>query len=62
MAWDQHASDYGPVGHTRHAETVMDRIRQPAHELWEAQGRPEGKDLEIWMQAQTQVVDEISLR
>ena len=29
-----------------------ERIRQRAHEIWEAEGRPEGKDKEHWKQAE----------
>ena len=31
------------------------RIRTRAHELWEAPGRPEGRELEHWMEAQAEL-------
>ena len=30
----------------------IDEIKVMAYEIWEQQGRPEGKDLEIWLEAQ----------
>lgn len=64
MTWDiaQRATGFGPVGYSRQADIAMDRIRLRARELWEAQGRPEGKELEIWTLAETQVAEEMSLR
>lgn len=32
-----------------------DRIRQRAHELWEEQGRPEGRHDEHWRQASSEI-------
>jgi hypothetical protein len=32
-------------------DTREDRIRAKAHDLWEADGRPEGKDRQHWEQA-----------
>ena len=32
-------------------ETDEDRIRRKAHELWEAEGRPHGRDQDHWIQA-----------
>ncbi|MCZ0960921.1 DUF2934 domain-containing protein [Paracoccus benzoatiresistens] len=32
-----------------------ERIRQRAHQLWEEQGRPEGKHAEHWQQASSEV-------
>ncbi len=32
-----------------------ERIRQRAYELWETQGRPEGRDLEHWEQARLEI-------
>ena len=31
-----------------------DRIRQRAHQLWEEQGRPEGRQADHWDQARTE--------
>lgn len=33
----------------------MDRIRQRAHEIWEAEGRPEGRDRDHWQQAEQEL-------
>lgn len=64
MEWHnaQRATGFGPVGHERQAETVMERIRARSHDLWESAGRPEGREAEFWRQAETEVVEEISLR
>ena len=32
------------------------RCRSRAHELWEAAGRPDGRDLEHWTSAQTEIL------
>ena len=32
-----------------------DRIRQRAHEIWEQQGRPEGRQEEHWAQARREI-------
>lgn len=37
------------------------RIRQRAHELWEAEGRPEGRDIEHWREAERQIMFEEGL-
>ena len=33
------------------AETLEDRIRERAYHLWEADGRPPGRDVEFWHRA-----------
>ncbi|HTH15198.1 MAG TPA: DUF2934 domain-containing protein [Magnetospirillum sp.] len=64
MPWNiaQRATGFGPVGYAAQADTVMNRIRTRVHALWEQAGRPQGRDAEFWQQAETEVVDEISLR
>lgn len=64
MAWDnaQRATGFGPVGYSRQADLVMERIRHRAHDLWEAEGRPTDRDLHLWLRAEAEVVEEISLR
>ncbi len=37
-------------------ETNIDRIRQRAHELWEEEGRPEGRDRDHWQQATREIL------
>lgn len=37
-----------------------DRIRQRAHELWEAEGRPEGRHAEHWEQARSEMDEDAS--
>ena len=34
------------------------RIRERAYRLWEAQGRPEGRDMELWLAAEAEVAGE----
>lgn len=36
-------------------ETTIEQIRQRAHELWEAAGRPEGREQEFWYQAEREL-------
>lgn len=36
--------------------TTHEEIAKKAHELWEKQGRPEGKDLECWCEAEAQLL------
>jgi DUF2934 family protein len=33
-----------------------DRIRQRAYELWEQSGRPEGSEMDFWLQAEREIV------
>ena len=33
------------------AETLEERIRERAYHIWEANGRPSGRDAEFWTQA-----------
>jgi hypothetical protein len=37
------------------AEITEDDIKQRAHELWEQAGRPEGKELDFWLQAEREL-------
>jgi hypothetical protein len=32
-----------------------DQIRQRAHQLWELAGRPDGRDEEIWLEAEREL-------
>ena len=34
------------------------RIEQRAYELWEANGRPEGRALDHWLQAEQEIVNQ----
>jgi hypothetical protein len=34
-----------------------DRIRERAHQIWEEQGRPEGRELEHWHEAELQLLE-----
>lgn len=63
MAWDiaQRATGFGPVGFARQADVVMDRIRNRYQVLWEQAGRPGGHERELWQQAETEIVEEMSL-
>jgi len=38
-----------------------DAIRRRAHEIWEAEGRPEGRDQEHWIRAQRELCEEAGL-
>lgn len=35
-----------------------ERIRERAYEIWERSGRPDGKSVEHWLQAQTEITTE----
>ena len=35
-----------------------DQIRARAHQLWEAAGRPEGRDQEFWIEAERQLAED----
>lgn len=37
------------------ARRMRDEIRARAHELWEQNGRPSGRDLEFWLQAESEI-------
>lgn len=37
---------------------LEDRIRQRAYELWEAEGRPDGRDADHWERARRQVMEQ----
>ena len=39
------------------AVTAEEHVRIRAYHLWEANGRPEGRDLEFWEQAQQSLAD-----
>ena len=36
-----------------------EEVRKKARELWEAAGRPEGKDEEFWLEAERQLKEEM---
>ena len=38
-------------------EQVRARIRQRAQELWEADGRPEGRELQHWLEAEREILE-----
>ena len=38
------------------ARRLKQQIRGRAHELWEQHGRPAGRDVEFWLQAEEEVV------
>jgi len=43
------------------AETLEDRIRQRAYHIWEANGRPSGRDEEFWYRAREMVATDHGL-
>jgi hypothetical protein len=42
----------------REARRTSEEIRTRARELWEQNGRPDGRDLEFWLQAEAEINDE----
>lgn len=45
-----------------HADIVMEAIRARTRELWEAAGRPAGRDLEFWLMAEAEVAERMAAR
>ena len=41
----------------RDARRTKEEIRTRARKLWEKNGRPEGRDLEFWLQAESEIND-----
>jgi hypothetical protein len=39
-------------------EELRRRIEERAHALWEAAGRPEGRALDYWLQAERELADQ----
>jgi hypothetical protein len=39
---------------------IEDRIRNRAYELWEAEGRPEGREVDHWLRAAQEVSGEVA--
>ncbi|MEA2615490.1 MAG: hypothetical protein QOE72_1273 [Chloroflexota bacterium] len=39
---------------------IEDRIRNRAYELWEAEGRPEGREVDHWLRAAQEVSGEVT--
>lgn len=42
--------------HRREARRTADAIETRARELWEQNGRPAGRDLDFWLQAETEIL------
>lgn len=36
-------------------DDILERIRRRAHELWESEGRPHGRDSDHWTQAEAEI-------
>ncbi|MGH6915286.1 MAG: DUF2934 domain-containing protein [Geminicoccales bacterium] len=49
------AASTGGVRRTRNGGNVAERIRQRAYEIWEREGRPEGRQQAHWEQAEREV-------
>ncbi len=45
-----------------HEEHVDVRLRQRAYELWLEEGRPEGRDLDHWLQAKQEFAEAAEMR
>jgi hypothetical protein len=43
------------LGQRLAARRMREEIRARAHELWEQNGRPSGRDLEFWLQAESEI-------
>lgn len=50
-----------PANPTRqHIEVADDAIRVLAYSLWEKAGRPEGGDVDLWLEARRQLFDAVT--
>jgi hypothetical protein len=38
-------------------DTTAERVRQRAYELWEQSGKPEGSEMDFWLQAEREIGD-----
>ena len=47
----------GKLKSLRSSRRSQDEIRARARTLWEQNGRPEGRDLEFWLQAESEIND-----
>ena len=43
------------------ATDLIKRIRERSYQIWEQEGRPEGRDLDHWLQAERELADESTL-
>ncbi|MGY2904654.1 DUF2934 domain-containing protein [Bradyrhizobium sp. URHC0002] len=43
------------LGQRLAARRMREEIRAHAHELWEQNGRPAGRDLEFWLEAESEI-------
>jgi hypothetical protein len=43
-------------------ESLEQKTRRRAYELWERAGRPQGRDAEFWLRAEREVLDQAGLR
>ncbi len=41
---------------TRQQQLSHDEIARRAYQLWEQRGRPQGRDLELWLEAEQQTI------
>ena len=55
LAWAEDLR--GKLQQHREARRTKEEIRTRARELWEQNGRPEGRDLEFWLQAEAEIND-----
>jgi hypothetical protein len=49
------AASTGGVRRTGNGGDVAERIRQRAYEIWEREGRPEGREQEHWERAEREI-------
>ena len=55
LAWAEDLR--GMLRQHRAARRTKDEIRTRARELWEQNGRPEGRDLEFWLKAESEIAN-----
>ena len=53
------AAASGSEGFSWNLVSITEAIRESAYYLWENEGRPEGKDFEIWLRAEKEFLSRI---
>ncbi len=51
----QHTTNVGSERELPSAEQIEEKIRQRAHELYELRGREHGRDLDDWLEAESEL-------
>jgi Protein of unknown function (DUF2934) len=47
------------LGTEQAVSNVEDKIRQRAYELWEQNGKADGREMEFWLQAEREIAEQM---